>query len=113
MEVLVRPSADTAPLRGALLFPAVSSGYARRSNPFDLDLDGFYERYLKTCAMWGITPSSRERVDGLVQEWSEVLAGRREPSSNSAGYLAHPQGLARLLAHSAARRAAPRRAGGL
>ena len=49
-------------------------------NPFELDLDGFYERYLKTCAMWGITPSSRERVDGLIQEWSEILAGRPEPT---------------------------------
>ena len=72
--------ADTDPLRRGLLFPAVSSDHARRRHPFDLDLDGFYERYLKTCAMWGITPSSRERVDGLVQEWSEVLAGRPEPT---------------------------------
>ena len=52
------------------------------SNPFELDLDGFYERYLKTCAMSGVTPVSRERALGLVQEWSEVLSGRPEPTAH-------------------------------
>jgi len=31
-------------------------------DPSELDLDGFYERYLKTCAMSGVTPVSRERA---------------------------------------------------
>jgi len=52
------------------------------SNPFELDLDGFYERYLKTCAMSGVTPVSRERALWLVQEWSEVLSGRPEPTAH-------------------------------
>jgi len=51
-------------------------------NPFELDLDGFYERYLKTCAMSGVEPVSRERVLGLVREWTEVLSGRPEPTAH-------------------------------
>jgi len=50
------------------------------SNPFDLDLDGFYERYLKDVRDFRRHAVSRDRVDGLVQEWSEVLAGRPEPT---------------------------------
>ena len=38
-------------------------------NPFELDMGGFYARYLKTCAMSGVTPVSRERADGLIAEW--------------------------------------------
>jgi len=52
-------------------------------NPFELDLDGFYERYLKTCAMSGVTPVSRERALGLVQEWSEVLEEDQSRRGNS------------------------------
>jgi hypothetical protein len=33
-----------------------------------LDLDRLYANYLRTCAMSGITPVSRERADGLIQE---------------------------------------------
>ena len=51
-------------------------------NPFELDLDGVYERYLKTCAMSGVEPVSRERVLGLVREWTEVLSGRPEPTAH-------------------------------
>jgi len=52
----------------------------RRAQPFELDLDNLYARYLVRCAKWGVTRSSRERVDGLIHEWSEVLAGRPEPT---------------------------------
>ena len=45
-------------------------------NPFELDLDGMYERYLVTCRMSGVEPVPRERALGLVQEWTEVLSGR-------------------------------------
>jgi len=29
-------------------------------DPSELDLDGFYERYLKTCAMSGVTPRTSQ-----------------------------------------------------
>lgn len=48
--------------------------------PLDLDLDRLYERYLVTCRMSGVTPVPRERADGLIQEWTEVLSGRPEPT---------------------------------
>jgi hypothetical protein len=51
-------------------------------NPFELDLDGMCERYLVTCAMSGVEPVSRERALGLVQEWSEMLSGRPEPTAH-------------------------------
>ena len=52
------------------------------ADPFELDLDTVYERYLVTCRMSGVEPVSRERADGLIQEWSEVLAGRPEPTAH-------------------------------
>ena len=51
-------------------------------NPLELDLDGLYERYLVTCAMSGVEPVSRERADGLIAEWQEVLSGRPEPTTH-------------------------------
>jgi len=54
----------------------------KERDPFGLDLDGFYERYQKTCKMSGVTPVSRERADGLVQEWSEVLSGRPDQTTH-------------------------------
>jgi hypothetical protein len=39
-----------------------------------------YANYLKTCEMAGIEPAPRERAMGLVQEWTEVLSGRPEPT---------------------------------
>ena len=32
-------------------------------NPFELDLDGLYERYLRTCRMSGVEPVPRERAE--------------------------------------------------
>jgi hypothetical protein len=51
------------------------------ANPLELDLDRLYANYLKTCAMLGIEPVPRERALGLVQEWTEVLSGRPEPTT--------------------------------
>jgi len=50
-------------------------------NPFDLDVGRLLRAISQDVRNVGITPSSRERVDGLVQEWSEVLAGRSEPTN--------------------------------
>jgi len=47
-----------------------------------LDLDRLYANYLRTCAMSGITPVSRERADGLIQEWTEMPSGRPEPTAH-------------------------------
>ena len=46
-----------------------------------LDMDRVYENYLRTCAMSGVEPVSRERALGLMQEWTEVLSGRPEPTT--------------------------------
>ena len=46
------------------------------------DPDLVYANYLKTCAMSGVEPVSRERALGLVQEWTEVLTGRPEPTTH-------------------------------
>ena len=50
------------------------------TNPLELDLDGLYARYFETCRMSGIEPVPRERALGLVQEWTERLSGRPEPT---------------------------------
>jgi hypothetical protein len=44
------------------------------------DPDQVYSNYLKTCRMAGIEPVPRERALGLVQEWTERLSGRPEPT---------------------------------
>jgi len=44
------------------------------------DPEQVYANYLKTCEMAGIEPAPRERAMGLVQEWTEVLSGRPEPT---------------------------------
>ena len=41
-----------------------------------------YAHYLKTCEMLGLEPVPRERALGLVQEWTEVLTGRPEPTTH-------------------------------
>jgi len=46
------------------------------------DLEDVYAKYLKTCAMAGVEPVSRERALGLMQEWGEVLTGRPEPTTH-------------------------------
>jgi len=48
------------------------------SNPFDLDLDGFYERYLKTCAMCGVTPV-------VARTCARVGAGMERSAIGAAG----------------------------
>ena len=57
-------------------------------NPFDLDLDGFYERYLKTCAMWGITAvesrASRRARAGVERSPSRTA---RADAAVARGYL--------------------------
>ena len=52
------------------------------NEPVELDLDAMYERYLVTCRMSGVVPVPRERAIGLVQEWTEVLSGRREHTTH-------------------------------
>ena len=52
------------------------------ANPFELELGGLYERYLVTCAMSGVEPVSRERPEGLIADWQEVLSGRPEPTTH-------------------------------
>jgi hypothetical protein len=47
-----------------------------------LDLDRLYANYLRTCAMSGVEPVTRERADGLIAEWQEVLTGRPEPTAH-------------------------------
>jgi hypothetical protein len=49
-------------------------------NSLDVDLGGLCARYLETCRMSGVKPVTRERADGLVAEWQEVLSGRPEPT---------------------------------
>jgi hypothetical protein len=50
-------------------------------NPADApDPDLVYAHYLKTCEMLGIEPTPRERALGLIEEWTEVLTGRPEPT---------------------------------
>ncbi len=44
------------------------------------DADRVYANYLVTCRWRGVEPVSRERALGLVQEWTEVLTGRPEPT---------------------------------
>ena len=39
-----------------------------------------YANYLKTCAMLGIESAPREQALGLIQEWTEVLSGRADPT---------------------------------
>ena len=50
-------------------------------NPFELDLDGFYERYLKTCAMSGVTRVSRERAERRTR----ICSAARDPPYGSKG----------------------------
>lgn len=52
------------------------------ANPFEIDLDGLYKRYLVTCAMSGVEPMPRQRAEGSVQEWTEVVSGRMEPTAH-------------------------------
>ena len=48
------------------------------------DPDLVYANYLKTCAMLGIEPTPREQAFGLIEEWTEVLSGRPEPTTHRA-----------------------------
>ena len=48
------------------------------------DPDQTYRNYLRTCEMLGVKPVSRERAFGLIQEWTEVLSGRPEPTTQLA-----------------------------
>ena len=41
-----------------------------------------YANYLETCRRAGVTPVSRERAQGLIEEWSEVLSGGPEPTTH-------------------------------
>jgi len=50
-------------------------------DPFDRpDADAVYEKYVVTCRRLGVEPVSRERAQGLMQEWGEILLGRPEPT---------------------------------
>ena len=41
-----------------------------------------FANYVRACAMLGIEPVPWERVLGLIQEWTEVLSGRPEPTTH-------------------------------
>ena len=55
----------------------MSAGYLNLDLP---DPDTVYEHYLVTCKMLGVEPTPRERALGLIEEWTEVLSGRPEPT---------------------------------
>jgi hypothetical protein len=44
--------------------------------------DLVYAHYLETCRRLGIEPVPRERALSLVQEWTEALTGRPEPTTH-------------------------------
>jgi hypothetical protein len=46
------------------------------------DSDRVYANYLETCRRLGVEPVSRERAEGLIGEWPEVLTGRPEPTTH-------------------------------
>jgi hypothetical protein len=46
------------------------------------DAETVYANYLETCRRAGVEPVSRERAEGLIQEWNEVLSGRPEPTTH-------------------------------
>ena len=46
------------------------------------DPDVVYANYLRTCAMCGIEPTPREQALGLIQEWTEALSRRPEPTQH-------------------------------
>jgi len=46
------------------------------------DPEQFYRKYLETCRRAGIEPVARERAVAFVQEWTEVLTGRPEPTQH-------------------------------
>ena len=46
------------------------------------DPDLVYANYLRTRAMLGVEPVPREQALGLIQEWTEVLSGRPEPTTH-------------------------------
>jgi hypothetical protein len=52
--------------------------------PFDPpDAHLTYRNYLETCRRAGIEPVSSEHAQGLMQEWTEVLSGRPEPTTHN------------------------------
>ena len=46
------------------------------------DADTVYEGYLETCRRLGVEPVSRDRAQGLIEEWNEVLSGRGLPTTH-------------------------------
>ena len=46
-------------------------------DPPDPDLT--YRNYLRTCAMLGVEPVSREQAFGLMQEWGATIAAALVP----------------------------------
>jgi hypothetical protein len=50
--------------------------------PNPSDADQLYAHYLETCRRAGVTSVSMDRAQGLIQEWTEVLAGRPEPTQH-------------------------------
>lgn len=47
-----------------------------------LDPDLTCPKCLETCRQSGVEPASRERALGLMVEFTEVLSGRPEPTTN-------------------------------
>ena len=46
------------------------------------DASEIYANYLRTCELLGVEPVPRERAFGLIQEWSEALSRRPEPTTH-------------------------------
>ena len=46
------------------------------------DPERVYANYIKTCAMLGVEATPREQALALIQEWTEVLSGRPEPTTH-------------------------------
>jgi hypothetical protein len=44
------------------------------------DADIVYANYCETCRRLGVEPVSRDRAQGLIEEWNDVLSGRGTPT---------------------------------
>jgi hypothetical protein len=69
------------PIASPALIYAVGVIIALMFDPADAPgPDLVYVNYLRTCAMLDIEPTPRDQALGLIQEWTEVLTGRPEPT---------------------------------
>ena len=57
------------------------------TEPIDIEFDPpdaetVYGNYLRTCEMLGVKPVPRDRAQGLIEEWNDVLSGRGAPTTH-------------------------------